>query len=174
MSYFEPSRRFLILFSRRLAGAASLLSSSRTRSASTTALLQYLIEAFAASFLSRTLHFLAWLAIATLTAVRGESRRRELQYNRCFVLISLAVSPSIRVFGLWVADCWGRTPEAIYPTGCGRKTREGMRTKRNESLLFGRRRHAQFRHCCQKSVLQLVTLWSICKESLTETGVFVR
>jgi hypothetical protein len=29
-----------------------------------------------------------------------------------------------------------------------------------DSLLFGRRTHAQFHHCCQKSGFQLVTLWS--------------
>ena len=40
-----------------------------------------------------------------------------------------------------------------------------MCTRRTDSLLFRRWRHSQFRRCRQESVLQLVTLWSICNES---------
>jgi hypothetical protein len=57
-------------------------------------------------------------------------------------------------------------PVGLRPTQFGRKTRENIGTKRTDSLLFGKRRHVQFRHCFQESVLQLVTLWSKSKESV--------
>jgi hypothetical protein len=43
-----------------------------------------------------------------------------------------------------------------------------MYTNRTDSLLFGRRRDAQTCLRGQKSLLQLVTLWSVCNEYFFE------
>ena len=72
--------------------------------------------------------------VASLTAVRGESHRRELQYNGCFVLISVAVSPGIRVFGLWVADCWGAGRKRSIRRAAGAKLRKVC--ERNQTTLY--------------------------------------